>query len=291
MPLIVILGYAFVASFGGVQVIFGEYVGNAIQDFHEANLAGGAIIPFVAGLVGLLVGIASTGSANRNLSPTISDLFDQKPVEEFGHFLSTRPFTNSDFAKTYSWMTFRSLLFSWTIWLTMFVGCLFFADIMHRIPKVVFPGPIGAWYIPLVVLGSWITMANSAIIGLSGRPTVLTFLIVGGVFAFGAAEVLIKARCSEHTRQIVYHASVWILSASILLVTPLAFFKAVRSGLVKRKHLCFFAITGAGIAVSVFAMEHERLPILAYLAISAFSALMILPFATIPLAIAWNRHR
>ncbi len=291
MPLIVILGYAVVASVGLVQIIFGVYQGNAIQDFHETNLAGGAMIPVVAGIVGLLIGISSTGSANRNHSPTISDLFDQKNAEEMGHFLSTRPFTNADFAKTFIRMTSRSLLITWPIWATTFVCWLFFADIMHRPPKAVFPGPIGAWYIPLVGLGSWITMANSAIIGLSGRGTRLTFAIVGGIFACVAAEVLVKARCSEHAQQIVYHASIWILSAAILLVTPLAFLKAVRRGLVKSKNLRTFAVTAAGIALFVFVMEWERLPILAYPAILAFAALFILPFATIPLAIAWNRHR
>jgi len=291
MPLIVILGYVVVASVGCVQIIFGEYVGNAIRDFHEANLAGGAMIPGVAGFVGLLSGISSTGSANRNQSPTLSTLFDQKNAEEMGHFLSTRPFTNADFAKNFLRMTGRSLLITWTIWATTFVCWLFFADIMHRLPEAVFPGPIGAWYIPLVVLGSWITMANSAIIGLSGRGTRLTFSIVGGVIACAGAEVLVKARCSEHAQQIVYHASIWILSAAILLVTPLAFRKAVQRGLVKNKNLFILSITAVGIALSVLALEWERLPILAYPAILAFAALFILPFATIPLSIAWNRHR
>ncbi len=91
MPLIVILGYAVVASVGLVQIIFGVYQGNAVQDFHEANLAGGAIIPFVAGFVGLLIGISSTGSANRNHSPTISDLFDQRPRQSPKWFCQSQP--------------------------------------------------------------------------------------------------------------------------------------------------------------------------------------------------------
>jgi hypothetical protein len=212
MPVIVILGYVVVASVGGVQIIVGEYVGNVVTDFHEANLASGAMIPGVAGFVGLLIGISSTGSANRNQAPTLSTMFNQKNAEELGHFLSTRPFTNADFARTFLRMTGRTLLITWVIWITMFAGWLLFAAIMHRFPKTVFPGPIGAWYLPLVVLGSWITMANCAIIGLSGRGTRMTFAIVGGVFACVTSEILIKAYCSDNTQQMVYYASVWMMS-------------------------------------------------------------------------------
>lgn len=291
MPLIVILGYTVVASVGSVQLVFGEYVGNAIRDFHEANLAGGAMIPGVAGFVGLLIGIASTGSANRNQSPTLSTLFDQTNAEEMGHFLSTRPFTNADFASTFLRMTGRSLLITWAIWTTTFVGWLFLADIMHRLPPAVFPGSISAWYLPLVVLGSWITMANCAIIGLSGRPTRLTFSLVGGLIVFAAAMILVKARCSENTQRALFQASIWIASIAALAVTPISFRKAAQRGLVKNKNLLILSITAVGIALSVFALEWERLPIMAYPAILAFAALFILPFATIPLAITWNRHR
>ena len=291
MPLIVILGYAVVASVGCIQIIVGEYVGNAVKDFHEANLAGGAMIPFVAGFVGLWIGIASTGSSNRYHSPTISDLFDQKNAEEMGHFLSTRPFTNSDFAKTFLRMTVRSLLITWTIWATTFVAWLFFADIMHRLPEAVFPGPIGAWYLPLILLGSWITMANLSTVGLSGRGTRLTLAIAAGFFVYPAAMVLVKAQCSESTQQILFYASIWIVSLAVLIVTPFAMFKAVQRGLLKSKNLRILLMIAAGIALIVFVVEAKTLPILAYPMIMAFSALCILPFATIPLAISWNRHR
>lgn len=291
MPLIVILGYAFVASFGCILIIFGEYVGNAVKDFHEANLAGGAMIPVVAGIIGLLIGISSTGSANRNHSPTISDLFDQKPSEEMGHFLSTRPFTNSDFAKTILRTTGRSLFITWTIWATVFVAWVLFTDTLHQRPEAVFPGPIGAWYLPLIVLGSWITMANLSTIGLSGRGTRLSFAIVALFCAYPAAMVLVQAQCSESTKQILFSASIWIVSIAIVLVTPFALFKAVQCGLLKNKTLRMLLVITTGSALSVFVVEATTLPTLAYPMIMAFSALSILPFATIPLAIRWNRHR
>ncbi len=291
MPLIVILGYAVVASVGCIQIIFGKYQGNAFSDVHEANLIGGAMIPGVAGFVGLLIGISSTGSANRNHSPTISDLFDQKNAEELGHFLSTRPFTNSDFAKTCLRMTGRSLLITWAIWATMFVAWLFFADILHRLPKSVFPEPVGAWYLPLIVLGSWITMANLAAIGLSGRGTRLTFAFVSGIIGIAIAEVVIKQRCSNDVQQNLFQASIWIASIATLIVTPIACAKAYRRGLLSVKVLWILAAISAAIACLVIGLEAKTLPILAYPMIMAFSALSILPFATIPLAITWNRHR
>ncbi len=291
MPLIVILGYVVVASTGCIQIIFGKYQGNAFSDVHEANLIGGAMIPGVAGFVGLLIGIASTGSSNRNHSPTISDLFDQKNAEEMGHFLSTRPFTNSDFAKTCLRMTGRSLLITWAIWATMFVAWLFIADIMHRRPESVFPKPIGAWYLPLIVLGSWITMANLAAIGLSGRGTRLLFAFVSGIIGIAIAEVVIKQRCSNDVQQNVYQASIWIASIATLIVTPIAFATAHRRGFLSVRALWILAAISAAIAFLAIGLEAKTLPVLAYPPILAFSALFILPFATIPLAIAWNRHR
>ena len=291
MPLIVILGYAVVGSVGCIQIIFGKYQGNAFSDVHEANLIGGAMIPGVAGFVGLLIGISSTGSANRNHSPTISDLFDQKNAEELGHFLSTRPFTNSDFAKTCLRMTGRSLLITWAIWAIMFVAWLVFADILHRLPESVFPEPIGAWYLPLIVLGSWITMANLAAIGLSGRGTRLLFAFVSGIIGIAIAEVVIKQRCSNDVQQNLFQASIWIASIATLIVTPMACAKAHRRGLLSVRVLWILTAISAAIACLVIGLEAKTLPILAYPMIMTFFALSILPFATIPLAIAWNRHR
>jgi hypothetical protein len=183
------------------------------------------------------------------------------------------------------------LLITWAIWATTFVGWLFFADISHRLPKAVFPGPIGAWYLPLVMMGSWAAMANLATIGLSGRGTRLTFAIVGGFFVYIIAVALVGARCSKWTQQILYSASLLLACFTVLLVTPFALRKAVRRGLLSSRNLRILVVIAVGIAITAIAFEAKTLPLLAYPMIMAFAALFMLPFATIPLAIAWNRHR
>ena len=291
MPLIVILGYLFIGSIWCIQMISGVYHGNAIFDFQEVNFMSGAMIAGVAGFIGLLIGISSTGSANRNHSPAIGDLFDQKNAEEMGHFLSTRPFTNSDFGKTCLRMTGRSLLITWTIWMAIFMSGLIAEATTRPIHTPFFKFAIGAWYLPLVMLGSWITMANLSAIGLSGRGTRLIFTFVSGIIVLAIAATVIEQRCSDDVQQNVYQASLWIASIAALITTPIAIRKAHRRGLLSVKALWILAAVSAGIAVPVIAVESKALPILAYPMILAFAALFILPFATIPLAITWNRHR
>ena len=291
MPLIVVLGYSVLFSTSCAQFIAGSMTADPVQAFHKANLAAGAMIGFLAGIVGLLVGVSASSNSGRNHKPTIHDLFGKNNSEDMGHFLSTRPITNSDMANAFLRMVRRSLLITWAIWSTMFFGGLLVAYAMRRLPSAVFPSHTGAWYLPLIMLGSWISMANLATIGLTGRGTKLSFAIVTGVITCVIGEIIIRERCTTDVQQIIYEASIWIISISILFVTPLLLRKAHRNHLLSLKAPYVLSGVFLAIVILVMAFEARVLPILAYPMILAFSALVVLPLATIPLAIRWNRHR
>jgi hypothetical protein len=104
-------------------------------------------------------------------------------------------------------------------------------------------------------------------------------------------EIVIKERCTTEVQQIIYEASIWIISISILFVTPLLLQKAHRNHLLSLKAPYVLPVVFLAISLPVIAFEARVLPILAYPMILAFSALVVLPLATIPLAIRWNRHR
>ena len=80
-------------------------------------------------------------------------------------------------------------------------------------------------------------------------------------------------------------------STAIVAATLMAFVKAHRRRFLSRKSQCVSGVIWIAIAIVGIAIRPADLPVVAYPMILAFSALVILPRATTPLAIAWNRHR
>jgi hypothetical protein len=291
LPLVVILIYVVMVSVWLIRIAAGRNTGHPLVEFQEGILAGSGLLTLMAGVSGMLTALSSNGDATRTRGETIRDLAGTNNLEGMGNFQSTLPFTNSDFAKSILQTAFRSVLFAWGLWAAGFFGCLLIAQLMPHVPMPVFPVELRAWYLPLTLLGPWIAITNLSMIGLSGRATRIVLLGVSGLVSYGIGMIFIKEVFSEEVQNQVFEISLFLGSIAIVGATILAFVKAHR-----RRFLAHNAQYAAGaiwiaIAVLGIAIRPTGLPVVAYPMIFAFSALVIMPLAATPLAIAWNRHR
>ena len=239
----------------------------------------------------MLTVLSSSEYTTRNRSETIRDLAGGINQEGMGNFQSTLPFTNSDFAQSILQTAARSILIAWGLWAAGFFGCLLIAQLMPHVPVPIFPPEFRAWYLPLTLLGPWIAMTNLSVIGLSGRAARIVFLGVSGLISYGIGMILIKEFHSAELQSHVFEISIFLGSITIVGATVLAFVKGHRRRFLSRKSQCVSGVIWIATAILGIATRPADLPVVAYPMILAFSALVIMPLATTPLAIAWNRHR
>ena len=128
-------------------------------------------------------------------------------------------------------------------------------------------------------------------IGLSGRATQIVFLGVSGLVSYGIGMIFVKEVFSGEVQNQVFEISLFLGSITIVGATILAFVKAHRRRFLTHKVQCAAGVFWIVISVLGIAIRPTGLPIVAYPMILAFSAVVILPVAATPLAIAWNRHR
>ncbi|MEJ7594084.1 MAG: hypothetical protein WKF77_21295 [Planctomycetaceae bacterium] len=291
LPLIVALIYVVMVSVWLIRIATGHNTGHPLVEFHEGILAGGGLLTLMAGVAGILMGISSNGNMTRNRSETVRDLAGSNSQEGMGNFQCTLPFTNHDFAKSVLQTGAKSVLISWGLWAAGVFGCLLIAKLMPHVPVQVFPPEIGVWYLPLTLLGPWIAMANLSTIGLSGRSARIVFIGTTGLILYCIGMILIKEVFSAEVQKRVFEISMYFASITTVGATLLVFTKAQRHSYLSQKSLCIAAVIWLGMATDAIAIRRADLPVMAYPMILAFFALVIMPLATTPLAIAWNRHR
>lgn len=290
LPLVVVFGYVTGIIAWLLNMAAGHGKHAPLEDFYHGIIAGGGMLTMVAGLAGLISSIPYDGTSGKKRNESLRDLIDSS-TQGMGHFLSTRPFINADFAKSVLRAAVRSILIAWGLWFTGLVVCLSIAILMPQKPDAILPPELGAWYLPLTLLGPWIAMTNAATIGLSGRAAKLA--VVGTVIlvSYCIVLILIKEFVSREAHDRFVESCVCIGSIAVVLSTLPSFSKAYRCGYLNCRTACAAVGVAISIVVMAIALQPRELSMTAYFMICAFAALVVLPIATTPLAIAWNRHR
>ncbi len=291
LPFVVILIYVVVVSVWLIRIAYGVNEGPPLAEFYAGILAGSGFLTLMAGVTGMLTVLSSSEYTTRNRGETIRDLAGGINQEGMGNFQSTLPFSNPDFAKSILRTAAKSVLIAWSFWAAGFFGCLLIAQLLPHVPMPDFLTQLRAWYLPLTLLGPWIAMTNLSLIGLSGRATQIVFLGVSGLVSYGIGMIFVKEVFSGDVQNQVFEISIFLGSITIVGATILAFVKAHRRRFLTHKAQCASGALWIAIAILGIAIRPTDLPIVAYPMILAFSAVVILPVAATPLAIAWNRHR
>ena len=136
-------------------------------------------------------------------------------------------------------------------------------------------------------------MTSVAPIGLTGRRASILMAVIGlgvGILVFVLFLAVYQFVPSAAT-VLVYQVCVWSLSVLVSLVALWAFVQARRKNHLNRttmiaSAIAFVCVIIVGIVFMPATISLTEVPL-----VFAFAVLVVLPFATFPLAIAWNRHR
>ena len=270
------------------------FAGGAIETFrslYEGLLAGGGILAVVAAIVGLLMGSTARMPSSRNHDLTIRDLAAQSELERMGHFLATRPISDTSYANVILRTALKSMIVAWVMW-AIALGFVFVArSLMGDTITKPTPPDFGGWYFPLTLLSAWIAIANISVVVLTGRGSKFIFAGVGSAVGFILISGLLSNVTSESVQLIIGQVLMWTASAVLIAGTALAIRKAVQQRLIERLMVYRMTAGWLGIVVLAVVTKPANVPVVGYALIAAFAALAMVPMATAPLAVSWNRHR
>ena len=269
-----------------VIVVFGMFIGLSIwvifirklPHLFEGFAAGGAMVTMM-GFIGMFLG--NVGSNDTTF--------------EMGHFLATRPLTNTEISRTILKVLARSVLMAWTIWAVPFA--ILYATLCwnQAVPHTSdnFVTNWGWRYFPATLLGCWTITTVLASLAMTGRSTLLakTFF---GVVAFLIGEMLFSKFALPADARLSFDRGVFVTIGVLLgLGTIWLFFAARRRGLIGTSTVSIAACVWtllSGLIVLDWSLHPARPQLLGVLAFSA-AALVVAPLAAAPLAMAWNRNR
>jgi len=274
LPIIVI----FALPFG--FVMWGLFNRNP-QTLFELATAAGALLPLGGVIVGLIFG--NCGSSNEKI--------------EMGHFMAARPMTSPELSRTMLKTAGISVLFAWIVWAAAFLVVYATLLLASVEPRPQLPRELGWWFIPLTLLGTWLGLTFMAVLGQTGRPTLIGILFCGlpalgiGLTAFSHYVLTPDARIQFVDGLIV------LMGALYLVGTVWAFTAARRRSIIGTSTV--WAATGAWsvlcLLLVLYWSQHRyeqsmsSVPFLVH--VVGLLALVVFPIAAAPLALAWNRNR
>lgn len=289
LPLITVIMLLCVITWNVVAWIF--QATNLIS-LYDATLFVGGFITLLACAAGLFLGLEvdskAAGQRDTQLGDSVSEL---QLVSGMGSYLGSRPFSNKQFAAALLRTSAQGTILSWLAWATVLLTCLLTMWLLQIRPNSYLPDKIGLLFVPLTILGPWIAMSNLATIGLSGRGT--TMLTIG-VTASVAYCVLLGALNSVISTQVVQQIHTTFTLILAILSVPFSiwlYIRAMKQEQVSMKTLLLAAFAFVVILVAAVLLRPENTQLLYYPSAVLFAVLVVIPFASTPLAIAWNRHR
>ncbi len=269
LPAVVVFGMCIGLS---IWVIFNRDVKSLFEGF----VAGGAMLTLM-GFLGLFLG-------NLGANDT---------TFEMGHFMATRPLTNTEICRTTLKVLARSVLIAWTIWAVPFLILFASLYVRQEVPNVEALRDFGWWYLPATLLGCWTVTSVLAAISMTGRSQLLAQLICGLLGLFIGLGLITKYALPDSAQLPFARGVGVIVGAALLLGTVWAFVTARRRSLIGSPTVGFAASAWtllSGLIVLDWVLHPARPWLAGVLAVS-LAALVVAPLAAAPLALAWNRNR
>ena len=274
-----------IAVVGGIVIaLFGIYMGSMIlikgNDGHRIIGFIPPMVGFCGFLMGMMVALDWIGNHKRpGLRP----------------FIAALPFSDRSLACAILWTLARGLIVSIPVSLcgllisvivySVFVASIDLSAISHRIEAI---GPAGV----VTVAGAAIAMAW-AISGI-----VATMTATGSLWAHGAAYVIICGvlvsvfaldRFGGPTGRFISALLQVSVGTAVLFATIVCFVRARQQELIAGRTVTICCTVGAALtfAIGTTLANDLRLQFMGL----CFAALTVVSFASLPLAVRWNRHR
>ena len=265
-------------------VLLGMLIGLAIwicfvrelNDLVEGFVAGGAGLSLV-GFLGLFLG---------NVGPN-------DKMFEMGHFLATRPLTNTEYSRTILKVLARSVLIAWGIWAVPFLILLAVLSANHAVPSVEILSDLGAWYFPATLLVSWTITAVLASMSMTGRSNLLAQLVVGSLAFFIGLGLFSKYALPKSSQLPFVRGVAVVVGVAIVVGAVSAFVAARRRALIGMPTAALSLgvwVVLSGLIAFDWTLHPER-PLSQAVLVVGLASLVVAPLAAAPLALSWNRNR
>jgi hypothetical protein len=220
-------------------------------------------------------------------------------MREMRHFLAARPASDSFLANALlrSCATMLALAgATWLAGLALVSGMLWLAGERHEVALAIMPATINYTLIVSVVLImpliTWTLTTLMATLVATGRPWLWAEVLCG---LFGLVILFAVAQSNLSPRAFELLSNGWfsLCGGLALAGTAWAFAAAYRRGHISTRTLVpALAFWLAACAATLLVLPGPfRWNVVAYLFCAGSLAMSLLPFAAMPLAIAWNRHR
>lgn len=258
------------------------------REFHEGILALGGILTVLGCLVGFIMGITGATSGR---DPSISNLIHANDIFTLGGYQATLPASSAQLAKPILRTCGLSVLLAVGLWGILFCISVAIGLTLPSRGINFVPGKVGPVTLALMVLGPWVLMSNVAVICLTGRVARFLLSIISSLVAMVIVGEVISATLSDSAMENFQILCSGLVSLVLVAGGIAAYVYALRYSAVTSVQ----ALIAGGIAIVIFLGSVVMLPtppnFSYYIAMAAFAALVVTPFATTPLAIEWNRRR
>jgi hypothetical protein len=232
---------------------------------------------------------------------------------EFDSYSATRPVSDRTMSEAILRAGRRAVLMSYGAaalcclitagWVHLREGSIPWQEVQRLLPQEL--APLGGWSAVVVcgqsLLTTWTFLGLATSTILCGHMKVPVRILAGGVVGLMSWTILVKFLVPPHVGDFLSAAGCAVIGLACLGGTAWAFAAARRRGLVSTRCvwsaiLSWLALCGILAVVASFASQPRPVPasVLQWLALPLLPGMLALPLAplaTIPLTLAWNRHR
>ncbi len=278
---------------GGIYWLLGSIFAKPafnIAELVSGLVAFGGLLTIFAIPSAFMLGVSGNMIASKNRDLTVGESL-QSTEFEMGHFQATLPMTSHSFANAILSTATRTLLCAWGAWAIAFGVALSIGWFRNQLPQAILVSEIRHWYLPLTLLGPWIVLTNFAVLGLTGRGPLSSIVIVGLMFFWILEQLVVRYLVASNMQAFGHQCFVAIVATATLLFAARTFWLSWHERLLENATLIKLVLAAIAISTLAFLLRPSGMPWAIYPVILAFSSLVVMPWATAPLAISRNRHR
>ena len=134
---------------------------NLAKNYEVIFVLGGFQTAFAL-VIGVIFAVEANSNPRGQSELQIGDISEKVKFDSMGSFLASRAMDNESYANVIFWTVARSVFLSWSMWIAVWIVVLLSMQFTNHWPASMMPPGIGAWYMPLTFLSSWICMTNAA---------------------------------------------------------------------------------------------------------------------------------
>ncbi|MES2790396.1 MAG: hypothetical protein V4719_12365 [Planctomycetota bacterium] len=246
------------------------------QHLLEGFLSGGGLLCLLAFVCSMILG--NTGSSDADF--------------EMCQFLASRPVTTKELSRTILKVISHSVLLSWLIWAISFLVFYLITLAAGVTLQPTIPVHLLWLYFPATLVGLWIMTTTGASIVLTGRRWLGAGVIFGGIACIFVFSLFSEYALEVEERPRMARLAGEAIGVALVLGAVWALATARRRGLISWSTI--YLASSVWIVLSAyFVVFKSNVPgnLPPVLLGIGLLALAVAPFATAPLALAWNRNR